>query len=96
MKTSHDTTVVGSGAGSPDQHRGFVGPHSGASDQPNAPRFYGENALAGWKRVLDEVHAAREKIMSQLMHRGRRKSVREIEEHGVSYASTEGRLADII
>ncbi|SES46687.1 2,4-dienoyl-CoA reductase [Rhizobium sp. NFR03] len=45
-------------------------PHPGASDQPNAPRFYGDDALAGWKRVLDEVHAAGGKIMPQLMHRG--------------------------
>jgi 2,4-dienoyl-CoA reductase-like NADH-dependent reductase (Old Yellow Enzyme family) len=45
-------------------------PHPGASDQPDAPRFYGEDALAGWQRVMDEVHAAGGKIMPQLMHRG--------------------------
>jgi 2,4-dienoyl-CoA reductase-like NADH-dependent reductase (Old Yellow Enzyme family) len=45
-------------------------PHASASDQPNAPRFYGDDALAGWQRVLDEVHAAGGKIMPQLMHRG--------------------------
>lgn len=45
-------------------------PHPGASDQPNAPRFYGVEALAGWQRVLDEVHAADGRIMPQLMHRG--------------------------
>lgn len=45
-------------------------PHPAASDQPDAPRFYGEDALAGWQQVLHEVHAAGGKIMPQLMHRG--------------------------
>lgn len=45
-------------------------PHPSASNEPNAPRFYGEDALAGWKHVVDEVHAAGGKIMPQLWHVG--------------------------
>ncbi|MFP3607510.1 12-oxophytodienoate reductase, partial [Paraburkholderia sp. SIMBA_053] len=29
-----------------------------ALDDPNVPRFHGEAALAGWKKVVDAVHAA--------------------------------------
>ena len=45
-------------------------PHPGASSLPDAPRFYGEDALAGWSRVAKEVHAAGGKIMPQLWHVG--------------------------
>ncbi len=45
-------------------------PHPSASNEPDAPRFYGEDALAGWKRVADEVHAVGGKIMPQLWHVG--------------------------
>lgn len=45
-------------------------PHRAASNEPEAPRFYGEDALAGWKRVVDEVHAAGGKIFPQLWHVG--------------------------
>ena len=45
-------------------------PHPSASNLPDAPRFYGEDALAGWARVLEEVHAAGGKIMPQLWHVG--------------------------
>lgn len=34
------------------------------------PFFYGEDALAGWKHVVDEVHDAGGKIMPQLWHQG--------------------------
>jgi 2,4-dienoyl-CoA reductase-like NADH-dependent reductase (Old Yellow Enzyme family) len=45
-------------------------PHPGASNDANAPRFYGEDALAGWRRVVSEVHAAGGRIMPQLWHVG--------------------------
>jgi len=45
-------------------------PHWSASDDPAAPRFYGEDALAGWKHVVDEVHSAGGLIMPQLWHVG--------------------------
>jgi 2,4-dienoyl-CoA reductase-like NADH-dependent reductase (Old Yellow Enzyme family) len=45
-------------------------PHRAASNEKNAPRFYGEDALAGWRRVVEEVHAAGGKIMPQLWHTG--------------------------
>lgn len=45
-------------------------PHSSASNDENAPRFYGSDALAGWRRVVEEVHAAGGKIAPQLWHVG--------------------------
>lgn len=45
-------------------------PHWSASDDPAAPRFYGDDALAGWKHVVDEVHAGGGLIMPQLWHVG--------------------------
>ena len=42
----------------------------GAGDIPDVPNFHGEQALAGWKHVVDEVHAAGGKIAPQLWHTG--------------------------
>jgi len=44
--------------------------HKGASAYPNVPHFFGEEALAGWKRVVDEVHAVGGVIIPQLWHVG--------------------------
>ena len=45
-------------------------PHHGASNDPNCPHFHGEEALMGWKSVLEAVHAEGGKIMPQLWHVG--------------------------
>ena len=42
----------------------------GAADDANIPLFWGEQALAGWKRVIDSVHAAGGKMGPQLWHQG--------------------------
>jgi len=44
--------------------------HPQARNLPNVPTMYGDAALAGWKRVVEEVHAAGGKIFSQLWHVG--------------------------
>lgn len=44
--------------------------HCAASGYPNVPAFYGADALAGWKNVVDAVHAAGGKIAPQLWHVG--------------------------
>jgi len=44
--------------------------HPGASGYPNVPYFYGEDRLAGWKKVVDAVHAEGGKIAPQLWHVG--------------------------
>jgi len=44
--------------------------HEAASGYPNVPAFYGKEALAGWKTVVDAVHAAGGKIAPQLWHVG--------------------------
>ena len=42
----------------------------GASNDAKVPLFWGEEALAGWKRVIDAVHAAGGKMGPQLWHQG--------------------------
>ena len=44
--------------------------HPAANGYPNVPRFYGADALAGWKQVVEAVHGAGGKIMPQLWHVG--------------------------
>src|SRR5690606_29219283 len=44
--------------------------HPAANGYAGVPRFYGEDALAGWKQVVDAVHAAGGKIAPQLWHVG--------------------------
>lgn len=41
-----------------------------SSNDPDVPHFYGEASLAGWKRVIDEVHTAGRKMGPQLWHMG--------------------------
>jgi len=45
-----------------------------ALNEPDMPHFHGEAALAGWKRVVDEVHAAGGRIVPQLVHVGHKRS----------------------
>ena len=42
----------------------------GAADDANIPLFWGEQPLAGWKRVIDAVHAADGKMGPQIWHQG--------------------------
>jgi 2,4-dienoyl-CoA reductase-like NADH-dependent reductase (Old Yellow Enzyme family) len=44
--------------------------HPAASNDENAPRFHGDDALAGWRQVVGQVHAAGGLIMPQLWHTG--------------------------
>jgi 2,4-dienoyl-CoA reductase-like NADH-dependent reductase (Old Yellow Enzyme family) len=44
--------------------------HPQAANMPQIPHMYGEQALAGWKRVVDGVHAVGGRIFSQLWHVG--------------------------
>lgn len=44
--------------------------HPVANGFIDAPAFHGEAALAAWKHVVDEVHAAGGKIMPQIWHAG--------------------------
>lgn len=49
---------------------GTIVNHKAASGYPNVPAMYGEKALAGWKQVVDAVHAEGGKIAPQLWHVG--------------------------
>ena len=44
--------------------------HIAASGYPNVPYFYGEERLAGWRSVVEAVHAEGGKIAPQLWHVG--------------------------
>ncbi len=44
--------------------------HPVATQHPDVPCFHGADALAGWKRVADAVHAAGGRIFPQLWHVG--------------------------
>ena len=44
--------------------------HKAASGYPDVPYIAGEDALAGWKKVVDAVHAEGGKIAPQLWHVG--------------------------
>jgi 2,4-dienoyl-CoA reductase-like NADH-dependent reductase (Old Yellow Enzyme family) len=44
--------------------------HPVANSFIDAPAFHGEDALNGWKRVVDEVHTVGGKIMPQIWHAG--------------------------
>ena len=49
---------------------GTVIDRAGAADNPNYPKFYGEEPLAGWKAVADAVADTPGKIAPQLWHVG--------------------------
>jgi 2,4-dienoyl-CoA reductase-like NADH-dependent reductase (Old Yellow Enzyme family) len=49
---------------------GTVVERPASSNDPNIPHFYGEQALAGWQRVIEEVHAGGGKMGPQLWHMG--------------------------
>jgi 2,4-dienoyl-CoA reductase-like NADH-dependent reductase (Old Yellow Enzyme family) len=59
--------------------------HFAASSSPTVPRIHGEDALAGWKQVVDEVHAAGGLIFCQLWHVG-------LDPFASDLLETEGRL----
>jgi 2,4-dienoyl-CoA reductase-like NADH-dependent reductase (Old Yellow Enzyme family) len=44
--------------------------HPSAGTHERIPKFYGEDSLAGWRRVVDRVHAVGGRIMPQLWHVG--------------------------
>lgn len=49
---------------------GTYPPHPAAGFDPKVPHLYGEAALNGWRRVVEQVHAAGGHIFSQLWHIG--------------------------
>jgi 2,4-dienoyl-CoA reductase-like NADH-dependent reductase (Old Yellow Enzyme family) len=49
---------------------GTVVARPSASNDPNVPRFWGDDALAGWQEVIDAVHAKGGVMAPQLWHVG--------------------------
>lgn len=52
--------------------------HPSAVSHQNIPNLHDEAALAGWKKVVEEVHAAGGKIIPQLWHVGMTRTVGEL------------------
>jgi 2,4-dienoyl-CoA reductase-like NADH-dependent reductase (Old Yellow Enzyme family) len=69
----------------------FVG-HPSAGFHPRVPRFYGEDALAGWSRVRQAVHAAGGLIMPQLWHVGVQSQPGDVADPAVPPLSASGLL----
>ena len=49
---------------------GVALPHYAAGDHPDIPRIDGAEPLAGWRGVIEAVHAAGGRIVPQLWHQG--------------------------
>jgi len=49
---------------------GTVVDRPGSSNDPNVPHFYGDRALAGWGKVIDDVHKAGGAMAPQIWHMG--------------------------
>src|SRR5215468_9980006 len=53
---------------------GTVIDHPASTDSLRVPRFFGDAALAGWRRVVEAVHSADGRIMPQIWHVGMRRA----------------------
>jgi 2,4-dienoyl-CoA reductase-like NADH-dependent reductase (Old Yellow Enzyme family) len=53
---------------------GTVIDHPASTDSIRVPRFYGADALAGWRRVVEAVHDAGGRIVPQIWHVGMRRA----------------------
>jgi len=61
--------------------------HKAAGGYPRVPQMHGEGPLAGWKKVVDAVHAKGGKIAPQLWHVGSvRKATKELGEDIPAYS----------
>lgn len=63
-----------------------------ASMSQRIPEFHGEAALAGWKKVVDGVHAANGKIFPQLWHVGTARDPRKVANPDIPSAGPSGLL----
>lgn len=63
---------------------GTIVNHPDASNQPNVPQFYGEDALNGWADVVKAVHEAGGKIVPQIWHMGARGNVNDYSEADIA------------
>ncbi|MFI9614413.1 NADH:flavin oxidoreductase [Streptomyces sp. NPDC052023] len=66
---SYYSRRAGAGVGLIVTEGTYVG-HESAGESDSVPRFHGEEQLAGWAKVAEQVHAAGGKIVPQLWHIG--------------------------
>lgn len=64
-----------------------------ASTSEKIPVFHGEEALAGWKNTVEQVHAAGAKIMPQLWHVGMARNAKKSSSPELPSAGPSGLLA---
>ncbi|GID68360.1 oxidoreductase [Actinoplanes cyaneus] len=68
--------------------------HASAGSSDRVPRFYGKDALAGWRAVTDAVHAAGGRIVPQLWHLGATRTAGAPPHPDAPVLSPSGRRAD--
>jgi len=66
--------------------------HKASNGYSNVPSFFGEDALAGWAKVVKAVHAEGGKIAPQIWHVGSVRKAKEGPEQGVPPYSPSGLL----
>ena len=65
-----------------------------AARDGNCPRFHGDDALAGWKAIIDSVHAAGGKMAPQIWHEGMARVAKGSPYPDVPSEGPSGHLAD--
>jgi len=73
---------------------GTYPPHAAAGFDPRVPHMYGEAALAGWRQIVEGVHAAGGRIFSQLWHVGMQVGGAPVPVNGVYPVGSSMPLAD--
>lgn len=68
--------------------------HPTAANMRDVPAFYGDEALGGWRGVVEAVHAAGSRIFPQLWHVGMARGRKVVEATGVRSASPSGHEED--
>lgn len=64
--------------------------HEAAGNDGRCPRFFGDDALAGWKLTVDAIHEAGGKVIPQLWHVGGQRKEAQQPNAGVSPISPSG------
>jgi 2,4-dienoyl-CoA reductase-like NADH-dependent reductase (Old Yellow Enzyme family) len=66
-------------------------PHPSAGHDENAPRIHGDDALKGWRGVVEQVHQAGARIFVQLWHVGLVRKP-QVDGVGLLYDNSDGRI----
>lgn len=79
---------------------GTVVDHAASAPTTTVPRFHGEDALAGWARVVEAVHSAGGRIIPQLWHAGLQRMGEDVPDPHVPAAGpatlSESEIAEVV